>query len=185
MVKQIRIRNLDIGYTTDYRDVKYPRLEFKTGNLLLVLPEDYQNEINLIEKHKGWIYKKSLMINLARKEGKEKQIKLGDKTDTKDFIIILVEKFSREIGTKVDKIYFRELKSKWGSCSPKRRLTFNTLLKYLPENLIKYVVFHEIVHLKERYHNGRFWSIISQKFKNYKKNEKELLIYWFLIKDIQ
>ena len=28
----------DIDYKVSYRDVKYPRLELKTGNLLLVLP---------------------------------------------------------------------------------------------------------------------------------------------------
>ena len=73
------------------------------------------------------------------------------------------------------------MKSKWASCSIKKNLTFNTLLRYLPNFLIKYVVFHEITHLKEKKHNERFWKIIKKEFKDYQKKEKELLIYWFLI----
>jgi len=60
-------------------------------------------------------------------------------------------------------------------------ITINTTLKYLPENLIEYVIFHEMAHFIERKHNKHFWNIISKKFKNYKKLEKDLLIYWFLI----
>ncbi|MBU4077646.1 MAG: DUF45 domain-containing protein, partial [Euryarchaeota archaeon] len=40
---------------------------------------------------------------------------------------------------------------------------------------------HEMVHLIERKHNEKFWKIISNKFENYDKNEKELFEYWFLI----
>ncbi|MBU4075475.1 MAG: M48 family metallopeptidase, partial [Euryarchaeota archaeon] len=73
------------------------------------------------------------------------------------------------------------IKSKWGSCSPNKNLTINTLLKYLPENLIEYVIFHEMVHLIERKHNKLFWKFIAIKFDNYEEKEKELFEYWFLI----
>ncbi|MBU3965756.1 MAG: M48 family metallopeptidase [Euryarchaeota archaeon] len=76
------------------------------------------------------------------------------------------------------------MKSKWGSCSPKKNLTINTLLKYLPEEIIEYVIFHEMAHLIERKHNEKFWKIISNKFQNYEENEKELFEYWFLIRTV-
>ena len=44
MHKIIRIADMDIKYQIDYRSVRYPRLEFKTGNLLLVLPSDYKED---------------------------------------------------------------------------------------------------------------------------------------------
>ena len=73
------------------------------------------------------------------------------------------------------------MKTKWASCSKKRNLTINTLMKFLPDYLIEYIIFHEIAHLKERKHNENFWKIVSRKFKNYEEMEKELFIYWFLI----
>lgn len=77
----------------------------------------------------------------------------------------------------VNKIYFRKMKTKWASCSSKKNLTINTLLRYLPKDLIEYVIYHEMAHLVEKRHNERFWKIISHRFPDYKKVEKELFIY--------
>ncbi len=181
----VKIYDREIEYEIDYRNIKYPRLEFKTGKLLLVLPRNYKDERKLIEKYKDWIYRKSLIIEEAKKKAKEKKIEERGEEELKNIVEKLAQKFAKELRVNINKIYFRKLKSKWGSCSNKGNLSFNILLKYLPYDLIKYVVFHEIVHLKERRHNKKFWEIISKKFKDYEKKEKDLLIYWFLLqKDI-
>ncbi len=41
-----------------------------------------------------------------------------------------------------------------------------------------------MAHLIERKHNEKFWKIVSNKFKNYEENEKELFEYWFLIQTV-
>jgi len=99
----------------------------------------------------------------------------------RELVRALAEKTTNEFNVNLNQVYFRKMKSKWGSCSKRKNLTINTLLKYLPTNLIEYVVFHEITHLKEKKHNERFWRIVSKKFKNYEEMEKNLFIYWFLI----
>lgn len=76
------------------------------------------------------------------------------------------------------------MKTKWGSYSKKGNLTINTLLKYLPDKLIEYIIFHEMAHSIERKHNERFWNIINKKFKDYETKEKNLLVYWFLVQTI-
>lgn len=83
------------------------------------------------------------------------------------------------MGAEINKIFFRMMKTKCASCSAKRNLTINKLMKHLPEHLLKYIVFHEIAHLKQKRHNDIFWEIISRKFNNYEDLEKELFIYWF------
>ncbi|RLF51041.1 MAG: M48 family peptidase, partial [Thermoplasmata archaeon] len=141
----VKIYDKEIEYEIDYRNIKYPRLEFKTGKLLLVLPRNYKDERKLIEKYKDWIYKKSLIIEEAKKKAKEKKIEKRSEEELKNIIEELTKKFAKELKVNINKIYFRKLKSKWGSCSNKGNLSFNILLKYLPYDLIKYVVFHEIV----------------------------------------
>ena len=44
MEKTIKINNKEIKYRTVPRDVKYPRLELRTGELVLILPRDTKNE---------------------------------------------------------------------------------------------------------------------------------------------
>jgi hypothetical protein len=73
------------------------------------------------------------------------------------------------------------MKTKWASCSKNDNLTINALLKYVPEDLIEYIIFHETAHTRERRHNDAFWKIIHTKFKDPETKEKSLLTYWFLI----
>ncbi|OYT59267.1 hypothetical protein B6U81_06395 [Thermoplasmatales archaeon ex4484_30] len=182
---RVRIYDTEIEYSVSYRDIKYPRLEFKTGKLILVLPKNYGNEKKLIEKYRDWIYRKKLTIEEAKRIARKKKIENRDEKELKNFVKEIVNEYSKEMKAKVNRIYFRRLKSKWGSCSSKGNLSFNILLKYLPNELVKYVVYHEITHLKERRHNKKFWEIISKKFRDYEKKEKELLAYWFLIQEIE
>lgn len=182
MAESVRVYGSKIIYEVVRRNVKYPRLEFKTGNLLIVLPKDFGSHENILEKHNAWINKKNSLINAAIEEASKERLDLK-RTDGefKDFARLLVEKVSKELKIKVNKVYFRRMKSKWGSCSPKGNLTLNTLLKYLPGGIVEYVIFHEMAHLIERKHNDRFWRIVSKKFKDFQEKEGKLLVYWFLV----
>jgi len=185
MAKRVNIYDLDIKYETVYRDIKYPRLEFKTGNLLLVLPKSYERHDGLIEKHKDWVYKRESFIKSALRDSQEKSLdRRRTDEEFRDIVYSQVENISRKLKLKINKIYFRRMRSKWGSCSPRKNLTINTLLKYLPKNLIEYVIFHEMAHLIEKKHNERFWDTISRKFSNYQEMEKDLLVYWFSIQKL-
>jgi hypothetical protein len=55
-------KDFNIEYTLAYRNVKHPRLEFKTGTLLLILPKSYKSEKETLEKYKHWISKKESVI---------------------------------------------------------------------------------------------------------------------------
>lgn len=181
MEKQVRIYNLDINYDVIHRDIKFPRLEFRTGKLCLILPKNYTEYDNLIEKHHDWIYNKMTFVNETVNKSTEKIVQT-EKTDDelKELIYDYVKKISKKHKIHPEKIYFRNMKSKWGSYSSKKNLTFNTQMKYLPDDLVKYVVLHEMTHIIERKHSRRFWKIISISFSNYGKKEKDLFLYWFL-----
>ena len=181
MRREVKIFNSRIDYSVEYRNVKYPRLEFRTGDLILILPENYKDEKGLLKKHEKWIFRKQKAIESALKLSKKKNLDRKSLEETKK----IISKFCLENKEKINKISFRNMKSKWASCSKNGTLTFNKNLRFLPKNLIKYVVFHEITHLKEKKHNPKFWKLISREFKNYKAKEKDLFIYWFLIQKRQ
>lgn len=184
MPKKIKIYDLEVKYDVDYRNIRYPRLEFRTGNLLLVLPENTKNHKEVIDKHKNWIYKKNLEIISSLQESKNKKLVMNRTAE--EFRNIVKKKVNLYLSyhnLNINRINFRNMKSKWASCSSQKNLTINTLLRYLPDRLIEYVVYHEVMHLKERKHNEKFWNIISKKFRDHQKREKELFLYWFLVQD--
>jgi hypothetical protein len=173
-----------IEYNVKYRNIRYPRLEFKTGTLNLILPFD-ESPMEIIEKHSNWINEKQKFIIECLKDSKNKKISKRADNEFKDLINIFCKRLSKKSGVSINKIYFRKMRTKWASCSSKRNLTINTLMKNLPENLIEYIIYHELTHLIEKKHNDRFWRLISRKFKNYQKLETSLFHYWFLLNSLE
>ena len=175
-----------LQYYVSYRSIKYPRLEFKSGSLLAVLPKSGIAANEFIKKHESWVNNKTLIIKGALEEAKNRKLQVRSADyNFKDFVSSLSLAFCGEFGFKVHKLYIRHMNSKWASYSQRGNLTVNTLLRYLPDTLIDYVVFHEVAHSLEREHNKKFWRILSKKFPNYGKFEKELLVYWFSIRNTQ
>jgi predicted metal-dependent hydrolase len=171
----------DIPYDVSFRDVKYPRLEFTTGRLLIVLPLNSKPE-TIWDKHKVWVEKKMHFINDCLNHAVDRQLINREDDKFKKLIYVNTKKAESEFKVKFNSIYFRKMKTKWASLSSRKSLTINTLMRYLPDYLIKYVVYHEAAHLIEKRHNGRYWELIEKRFKNYQKMEREMFLYWFKIK---
>jgi len=166
------------------RDVKYPRIELRTGKPVLIVPSngDYDSS-DLISQHKTWFDKKMIFVKSVQKKYRGLRVYSRNDKELMKLVRKFVEEFSKKLKKKPQKIIFRNMKTKWGSCGKNGRITFNLMLKFLPPALIKYVVFHELMHLAIKKHNQKFWLLISQKFKNYVKYEEKLFGYWFLIND--
>jgi predicted metal-dependent hydrolase len=60
------------------------------------------------------------------------------------------------------KVSVRNQKTRWGSCSNKNTISLNMKLVALPEELIDYVILHELVHTRIHDHNWRFWAELSK-----------------------
>jgi predicted metal-dependent hydrolase len=183
-VKSFKIRELVIEYYILHRKVKYPRLEIKGDLLYVIVPDNYDNADDLIKKHESWIYNKLCQRKRLKEESQtlELNLKLQD-NEFKEMVFYMVENISRELDVEVNQVRFRRMKSRWGSCSSKGNLNFNYYLKFLPENLIEYIVYHELSHLIVMGHNKRFWNIISKRYPLYKEIEDELLAYWLKLKE--
>ena len=170
----------NIPYKVSHRAVKYPRLEFKTGKLLIVLPLGSKPDI-LLDKYKHWIIKQFNFIKGCLESTKDKKLINRTEEEFRKLIYFLAKETSKELRVELNHIYFRKMRTKWASLSSAKNLTVNSLVKYLPEYLIRYVIFHELAHIIEKRHNENFWEIISCKFKNYQKMEREMFMYWFLV----
>jgi len=64
--------------------------------------------------------------------------------------------------------------SNWGSCSSANNVNLSTRLLFAPNDVIDYVIIHELAHLYEMNHSKRFWNIVAQVMPNYKEKERWL-----------
>ena len=84
------------------------------------------------------------------------------------------EHFAAVIGVKYTKITVRNQVSRWGSCSSKGNLNFNCLLALVPEDVLDYVVIHELCHLKQMNHSPAFWREVEKVMPDYAEKRKWL-----------
>jgi predicted metal-dependent hydrolase len=68
------------------------------------------------------------------------------------------------IGQKPTSLRLKLMKSQWGSCNSKGVIAINTRLMYLSERLVKYIVHHEVVHLKIHRHDKYFRAWVDVLF---------------------
>lgn len=72
----------------------------------------------------------------------------------------------------------RKMKKRWGSCTASKKIILNSELIKAPKNCIKYVIIHELCHLKYPNHSNKFYQLQSYFLPNWEfwKNKLELLM---------
>ncbi len=69
----------------------------------------------------------------------------------------------------------RDMKSRWGSCHPrKRKITLSTRLAEQPYPLIEYVILHEYVHFLHPNHGPGFHAEMAKLMPDYRERRKQL-----------
>ncbi len=72
------------------------------------------------------------------------------------------------------KIILRRQKTLWGSCSAQNNISLNANLVFLKDELIDYVILHELVHTKVKNHSRKFWDELEKVLPNSRMLNHEL-----------
>lgn len=112
--------------------------------------------------------------------------KLGEffKKQAKLMIDPLVFSMQQQIGERVKSITYQDTQSRWGSCSSRKELNFCWRIIMAPEFVVKYLVAHEVAHLRELNHSAKFWRLCSQlepltyQAKIWLQQNEQLLLQW-------
>ncbi len=84
------------------------------------------------------------------------------KREARREIEVRVREKATRLGRVAGRIRVADTRSRWGSCSSTGTLSFSWRLILAPENVLDYVVAHEVAHLAEMNHSPRFWRKVAQ-----------------------
>lgn len=154
------------------------------ATILVRAPYQMQNaEINrFIKEKENWIIK-----HLKKAEDRQREMRDIQKLSVHEIqkltdlalkiIPVKVKYFAGVMNVNYGRITIRNQKTRWGSCSAKRNLNFNCLLMLAPDEVVDYVVVHELCHLIEMNHSKKFWAQVEQVMPDYKKHKQWLKDY--------
>jgi predicted metal-dependent hydrolase len=161
-----------------FRPVKYSRIEFKSPIPVVTVPKG-TDPLDILRQKKETILKKhaKMMEHLAH--ARQLPFARRSEADFKFMVDHLLRKYAKQLKVKYKEVKFRKMKRRWGSCRSDGIITLNRCLQLLPERLISYIVFHELVHLLVPGHNIKFKTILFAKFPDYRVLEAELKLYGY------
>ncbi len=81
------------------------------------------------------------------------------------------------VDTDFTKLRIARTHSRWGSCSSNGTLSFSIFIAQIPDDLIDYVVVHELAHTHHMDHSANFWGVVEQRLPDYKQRRRELSNY--------
>ena len=77
-------------------------------------------------------------------------------------------------GFEYNRVFIKNQKTRWGSCSEKNNINLNVNLIRLTSELMDYVILHELVHLKVKNHSKHFWCELDKYVGSAKELDKKL-----------
>ena len=165
-----------IKYHIVYGKVKNVYIQIKNGEVIVKAPrfitKKYIDEI--VEQKRNWILKK---LEESKNETKEREYTKTDIENLKNKLEYIFPELIKQTNLVPNKIRIRNIKYAWGSCSSNKNITINLKLVDKSEEEIKYVVLHELCHLKYMNHSDLFWNEVGKYCPEYRMYRKELTKY--------
>jgi len=154
--------------------------DFSTKNHKLIISKTYDKKLNarISDGEIKVFYPAQLGIkNISVQLFIRNAIEEALRREAKQFIPAKVNELAAKYKFKYNKVFIKNIKSRWGSCSKKGNLNFSLHLMKLPEVLIEYVILHELAHTVEHNHSNNFWTLLNKIYGNAKVIDRKLNDY--------
>ena len=163
----------------EFEKKSFKEKSYVSGEVFKVLGNDYILNIEYGDFEKASVNLDNGYINICISENceNEKIKELIEKMYYKIALMIVdksVNMWKNILKIAPDVVVIKKLKTAWGKCNSKRKITINPDLMKYDQRVIDYVVLHEFCHLRYMNHSKDFWNMVGKFMPNYKDLKKEL-----------
>ena len=89
-----------------------------------------------------------------------------------------VASLAARMGAEPQRLQVRCQRTRWGSCSRRGTISLNACLLFQRPEVLRYLIVHELSHLKHMNHSARFWAEVARHEPDWKALDRELLQGW-------
>jgi predicted metal-dependent hydrolase len=90
----------------------------------------------------------------------------------------LLERMAADMDLPYRKLAVRRQRTRWGSCSVRGTISLNCCLLFQRPEVLRYLLVHELAHVKHMNHSLRFWELVARHCPSCRQLDRELLDGW-------
>ncbi|MDD5118755.1 MAG: SprT family zinc-dependent metalloprotease [Sulfuricurvum sp.] len=155
-----------------------PKKELVSGESFVYLGRNYRLKVIESNEEKARLNRGYFELFVKDKNDynkKEKLINDWYKSRAVEYFQKNIEKYNAIVKLEIKAIRIRSMKTRWGSCNPKKSyINLNLELIKKPKSSIEYVIFHELVHLIHNDHSKNFYNYLSLHMPDWQKRKDKL-----------
>lgn len=95
----------------------------------------------------------------------------------KQYLSLRIVQLAEQHGFEFNRLFIREQKTRWGSCSSRGNISLNWKLLKAPIAVSDYVILHELVHTEIMNHSAAFWQRVEMFVPDYNDAKMWLRTY--------
>ncbi|HEU18050.1 MAG TPA: DUF45 domain-containing protein [Deltaproteobacteria bacterium] len=151
------------------------------GNVRVAVPRGvlFTQAEHFVYAKRYWVQKHLTAQQSKKAQNAPVADRAGDinRTHARTTLITRLNELAGMHGFTYGRVFIKNQKTRWGSCSVRNNINLNMNLIRLPRHLIDYVLLHELVHTRIRNHSVEFWLELDMYVGNARKLRAELNAY--------
>ena len=121
----------------------------------------FRKAINFAKSKTSWIQRHQKRLK-ALLEKKKRIGEVSNVSAAKELLCARLKVLAKQYEYEFNRVFIRQQKTRWGSCSAKNNINLNLKLVLLPTRLMDYVMLHELVHTRYKNHGPLFWEELDR-----------------------
>ena len=153
-----KIEKLEEKQTIFTPDVEY-RTKFRT--LKLIAEERKNLRLHVSDSFIEIYYPKQLpVIHEGVQNAIKRAMEYTWRIEALEYLPTRLKDLAQNFGFVYKNLTIKNTRSFWGSCAYNNSITLSLHLMHLPDNLIDYVLLHELCHTIHKDHSKNFWALL-------------------------
>lgn len=145
------------------------------GTVVLTIPRNVSRAAALafLHKQRPWVERTRLRLLRRARHGPPPELRgagrdrpvLRAAAETEARALLETE--AARLGVRWTRLSLRDPRTRWGSCGADGSIMLSLRLALAPPEVMRYVVIHELCHLRWRGHGVRFWGLVERQMPDY------------------